>query len=281
MDNKNNAKTATFYVCKNCDYMTRYKSHYTEHLHTRKHFALSQNDNADNANPLNPLKKYPCKTCDKSFNDRAGLWRHNKKCNTNLIFKSLKDEITELKNIVLSQNQIIVANANQTKPQTIINGNQNNTYNNTMVFLNTECKNAVNMTDFIQNFEIGVEELDFIKNQGYAKTISNLFIKTLNNYSMYERPIHCTDTKRLTMYVKENDTWEKGKHTITKAIEHVQAKAIKAIPGWETHYIPKMNKENLDDDYITVVNIVTRTIDEKQNNKIIKTIASNVKLGET
>jgi hypothetical protein len=290
-DIQNSQNSLLKYNCNICNYNTSHKSHYNSHLLSLKHEkrlkGYKKIQSAENAADLKiSNKQYICDVCNKSYLYHSGLWRHKKLCNNQLTLQTIMNEVTQLKSLIQTQNQIIIANNNQTqndKPQQITNihGNQNNTYKNTMVFLNTDCKNAINMTDFIENFEIGVEELDFIKNQGYAKTISNLFIKTLNNYSAYERPIHCTDIKRSVIFVKDNDTWftkEEGKQTITKAIEDVQKKAIQAIPEWENHYTPKMKKDYLDDNYMKVVNVVTRTLDEKDNDKIIKNIASNVKL---
>lgn len=304
MATQNNAKSATFYRCETCDYMTRYKSHYTEHLHTRKHLALLNLGNESNANPQNPLllfKKYPCDHCSKVFNNRSGLWRHKKSYDKTDLIKTIVNELKEVKKqnaelkqlVTQTQNQVILAsNANSLTRQepvgytTNITGDYNNIQNNTfnIQFLNNECKNAVNMNDFVNAFEVGVKQLDCIKDNGAIKAITTMFIETLNKYSLHERPIHCTDTKRLTMYVKDNDVWhtkEEGKQKLTKAIEDVQKIAMKSIPQWEDHYKEKIkNDDTYSDKYMLLVKKTTNILTDDDNIKIMKTIAPNVKLNK-
>jgi uncharacterized C2H2 Zn-finger protein len=300
MTTPNNAKSATFYRCESCDYITRYKSHYTEHLHTRKHLALSKKTTENNANPLKPLKKYFCERCNKVFNDRPGLWRHKKSCKQSDMIQTIINELVEVKKqnaelkelVTQRQNQVILSNNNNIERQepigftTNITGDHNNIQNNTfnIQFLNNECKNAVNMNDFVNAFEVGVRQLDCIKDNGAIKAITTMFIETLNKYSLHERPIHCTDTKRLTMYVKDNDVWhtkEEGKQKLTKAIEDVQKIAMKSIPQWETHYKEKIkNNDSYSDKYMLLVKKTTNILTDDDNTKIIKTIAPNVKLSK-
>lgn len=296
MTTLDNAKTATFYICEYCDYKTPYKSHYTEHLHTRKHYTQSQNNNASNANPLKPLKKYPCKYCDKSFNDRAGLWRHNKKCNNQIMLQTIVNELVEvkkqnaeLKQMFETQNQIIAStnnNNNNLIPSNTITGDHNNIQNNifnTQVFLETECKNAVNMKDFLDNISIDINELDFIKDNKRVESITNIFLKHLNNYGVNERPIHCTDIKRLSLYVKDNDTWfskEQGTTKFSQSINDITKIAVKSIPDWEHHNKDIMNQDDLDEGYFKLVKILNSPIEEKESQKIMKNIASNVKIGK-
>ena len=301
MTTLNNAKSATFYRCESCDYNTRYKSHYTEHLYTRKHLALSQKTTLNNANPLKPQKKYLCDFCNKGFNDRAGLWRHKKSCIQSGFMETIMNELVEVKKqnaelkqlVTQTQNQVILStNSNNTHKQepvgftTNITGDHNNIQNNTfnIQFLNNECKNAVNMNDFVNAFEVGVKQLDCIKDNGAIKAITTMFIETLNKYSLHERPIHCTDTKRLTMYVKDNDVWhtkEEGKQKLTKAIEDVQKIAMKSILQWENHYKEKIkNDDTYSDKYMLLVKKTTNILTDDDNIKIMKTIAPNVKLNK-
>lgn len=301
MTTQNNAKNATFYHCEICDYNTRYKTHYTDHLHTRKHFALSQKTTQNNAKPQKPQKVYFCDHCNKEFNDRPGAWRHKKSCKKSDVIEIIMNELVEVKKqnaelkqlVTQTQNQVILAsnanNVTRLEPSsftTNITGDHNNIQNNTfnIQFLNNECKNAVNMNDFVNAFEVGVKQLDCIKDNGAIKAITTMFIETLNKYSLHERPIHCTDTKRLTMYVKDNDVWhtkEEGKQKLTKAIEDVQKIAMKSIPQWEDHYKEKIkNDDTYSDKYMLLVKKTTNILTDDDNIKIMKTIAPNVKLNK-
>jgi hypothetical protein len=289
------------YICESCDFKTDYKTRYDEHILTIKHYKLSQWKSEGNQNNQNhqTLSNFICQYCNKSYVTSSGLWKHNKKCNSSQTTQTLQTIMNELVDIkkqnaelkqLFEQNQIIVANANQTqndKPQQITNihGNQNNnTYNNTMVFLNTECKNAVNMKQFLDNISIDINELDFIiKDNKRVTSITNLFLKHLNKYSLYERPIHCTDIKRLSVYVKDNNTWlskEQGTAKLTQSIHDITKIAIKTIPEWENHNKPIMDPEHLKDDMLKVFQILNAPIKDNENQKIMKTIASNIKLGE-
>jgi hypothetical protein len=156
------------------------------------------------------------------------------------------NENKELRN----QNQELTNTIKELVPQ-IGNNNTNNSHNTTNnqfsinVFLNEQCKDAINMSDFIKSIEVSLEQLDFTKTNGLEKGISNVIMENMSKLSLYERPVHCTDTKRETLYIKDNDTWEKDKNKekIKQVIKKTSNKNYTALTNWT-----KENPDFMEDD---------------------------------
>jgi hypothetical protein len=294
---------AAKFMCDVCYYYTDHKSHYDKHITTRKHIERKQMETKNADAPVSADKNYSCNNCNKIYSNRSGLWKHNKKCIYKGVMQTMieqqqtimnelvevKKQNAELKQMFETQNQIISSN-NHNIPANTITGDNNNVQNNiqnnffnTQVFLETECKNAINMKDFLDNINIDINELDFIKDNNHIKAISDIFIKNLNKYDIHHRPLHCTDIKRLTIYVKDEDEWttkDKGTDKFTKAIGDIQKIATQSLPLYEEYYKHIMNDEELFENYNIIVNKTTRQLNGKDNEKIMKNIASNVKIGK-
>ena len=148
-------------------------------------------------------------------------------------------------------------------------------------FLNEQCKDAINLTDFIDTLELGLEDLNQTRQNGYITGISNIIIRGLRELDLYKRPIHCSDLKREILYVKDNNTWERdndNKQKMKSVITTVAKKQIDKIKEWESQN-PDWNKtDSGTNKYIEMVKNVTDIDDddEKYNNRIIKTIAKEV-----
>jgi hypothetical protein len=158
-------------------------------------------------------------------------------------------------------------------------GNNNNKFN-INVFLNEKCKNAVNMTDFIDSLQIKLKDIDYTKNNGLINGISSLFINNLKQMDKYERPIHCTDVKRETIYIKDNNNWEKDmdKHKIKEVITELTNKQRQKINEWKDNNPSWKDNENKKDEYISLVKTLMDDID---NNNIIKNIAKHTLITES
>jgi hypothetical protein len=164
----------------------------------------------------------------------------------------------------------------------------NNTINynkfNLMVFLNEYCKDAVNFSDFVRSLELQLTDLEDTGKLGYVAGISNIFIRNLKNLDIFKRPIHCSDFKRETIYIKDQDNWQKeeGNEKIKKAIESVTNKNIKQLPEWMKQNPDFMNGESkTSDQYLVIMNRSMGVTDDdeydkKQINKIISNIAKEV-----
>jgi hypothetical protein len=287
------------YICRKCDYFTDKKSSYDKHLMTSKHQNETNETNtaiklqkvAINKDFEDINKDFVC-ICNKIFKSRTTLWRHKKNCNieTNNDFENVSDK--ELIKKLLKENQefksLILECLNKTQNQihnTIHNTNSHNKQFNLNFFLNETCKNAMNMTEFVDSLQIENKELEDFGKLGYVKGISNIFIRGLNELDENKRPLHCTDKKREILYIKDNDIWEKeneNKEKFKKAIKEIIHKNFKKIPKWKEDN-PRSeditSKKNIE--YIHILNQVMSGItceDEPAINKIIKTVSNEVYL---
>ena len=159
--------------------------------------------------------------------------------------------------------------------------NNNNTINNKNkfninVFLNEKCKDALSMDEFINKIEISMKNLLTTKEKGQTQGISNIIIENMNKLSIYERPIHCTDKKRETLYIK-NDTWEKDSdrtHT-NSMLKALQSQQFKAMKKWIQEHPNYMESEELKVEYMTLVNKCTSSLNEHEK-KLLKNITAKI-----
>ena len=242
--------------CKKCDYFTSRKSQWKRHLETRKH-TQSQMDNKKV--PKKFQKKQPTDTrtydciCGKKYKHRSGLSKHKKNCivivsnkfesqikEQSLSREKIKEKQDEDLKEIFKQFMKIQQEFNEkiaeeiSKPKNIYNDCHNNkmTIN---VFLNEECKNAMNLTDFVDNMKISLEDLKYTSTNGFVDGVTNIFTKRLKDMHPTERPIHCSDSKRLQFYVKEHDKWEKDEDgkKIDETITTIKLKQTTKITEWE------------------------------------------------
>ena len=305
-DNKMPENAKKFY-CEKCHFTCSKESNWNTHTTTLKH------TNGDNNLPKNAT--YKCK-CGNTYKFRQGLYKHRKKC---LILKEGKNQeniitnehttnidkndmtqkiielvmsknqqfITELVSNITSSNKDVMEKMMELMPQmgnqshNNHNTNSNNNFNIQM-FLNDHCKNAMNLTDFIESLPITADTYDSTIENGLTKTLTNMITNGLSQLDILERPIHCTDATRKTLYVKEANTWEKdielirmllGIKTLARKQRIMINKWQDANEGWET------------DDYIqtkltTLIGHSMTNIesDEKETSKIIRSISKNVYL---
>jgi len=241
------------YSCNECNLTTNNKKDYEIHLTTRKH--------NNNANPLKiaslATQNSPkCKNCDKEYESRSGLWRHEKKCDikktSDIDFESetkpepqhSESDIKVLTNLVLEvvkshadlQKQMfdVCKNSNSTNNSHNHNNSHNKTFN-LQFFLNEQCKDAMNIMDFVNTFQLQFSDFERIGEVGYVEGISKIIIDKLNEMDIYKRPIHCSDAKREIMYVKDKDVWEKENPTNSKirlAVRHITKKNSDMVRPW-------------------------------------------------
>ena len=159
-------------------------------------------------------------------------------------------------------------------------GNNNTTNNNQFnlqIFLNEKCKDALNITDFIDSLQIQMEDLVNTGKLGFAESTSQLLIKGLNELEVTKRPIHCSDLKRETLYIKDNDVWEKeseNKEKMTKAVRHLQKESFGVIPDWVKEHPGCARGDNKNNDlYMEIVGNTAGVDKVKDVNKIVKKLA--------
>jgi|688.fasta_scaffold151968_3 hypothetical protein len=264
--NENLPKTCFKFYCENCDYGTCKKSSFIEHLSTRKHKkSIKINENLPFVNENLPkiCSDYICVNCNKKYKDNSGLWRHKNKgkCKNNIIINNDntkvnklydklhdKDELiimlikenTEFKSMMMEQqNMMMKVIENGTNNTNIIHTNSHNKSFNLNFFLNETCKDAMNITDFVDSIKLQLSDLEKVGEIGYVEGISNIIIKNLNALDETKRPLHCTDKKRETIYIKDQGQWEKedeNKTKLKKAINKIAHKNIKLISQFREKY---------------------------------------------
>jgi len=265
------------YLCGCCNYSTEKKCNYNRHLNSIKH-----------EKKLNLLNK--CPLCDYTSMRKDNLKRHlksgvHKQIITDLVFLqdddtiSILDDLGEIPedNIQESLKKIILE---QEKIKEMIPTTGNTIINNKLsinVFLNTQCKDAMSIQDFLNQLQFSLDDLKYTKNNGFVEGISNMFVKELENLDPSERPIHCSDKKRLQFYVKTNK-WEKDddNRNLNKAIGNVQKKQIELMhlwdkqnPGWENNDKLIMERLQIAKSVYGSVSNIERNKENKQIKKII------------
>jgi hypothetical protein len=303
------------FCCKICDYNTSRNSQYERHLLTTKHINSTKFNSMVQISSI----ENKCNNCGKNYKDRSGLWKHKKKCKTveeednikiqtesintanisgasgtdasNNIIELLINENKDFKNMIIElvksntelQKQMIdVCQKIQPGNTNIHTNSHNNSHNKTFnlqVFLNEECKDALNMSEFINSIEIKVSDLENMGKLGYVEGMSNIIIKQLNDTDINKRPVHCSDSKRETLYVKEENKWEKDtqdtKQMLT-AVRGVNKKNYSLLSKWkETHPKCMDSKSNQSDQYMKITSKVMDG-DIENINKVIKKIAKQV-----
>jgi hypothetical protein len=246
MDNKKNPENPNGLHCEKCNYTCFSKKDFNKHLSTRKH-TMDKMDKEKN--PKNPAT-YICSVCDKTYKYQSGLCKHKKTCTKPKIESTPKDDIhalTELvKELVSTNYNILKQNQELQKRVVDLSSKEHNTINNTTttnnnqkfninLFLNEKCKDAINFSDFVKNIQISYEDLENNAQLGFVNGISKIFIDNLKQLDVTERPIHCTDVKRETMYIKDENTWTKqpDDDKLQKAIQTVSYRSMGKLAEWK------------------------------------------------
>ena len=280
--------------CKICNYNTCRQSQFDRHLLTLKHIeatkGLQKTTNTCEQIDVDPTQtKYNCSTCDKSYKHHSSLWKHAKTCSNKKV-TSYDSEPTEKELIMmlLKQNSELImkmgTNNNNTNTNTNSHNNNNNKTFNLQFFLNEECKNALNINEFVSSIKMDLDDLEKTGLLGYAEGISNIINKNLNGLDQTMRPIHCSDIKREVFYVKNDDQWVKendAKPVLTKAIKQVAHENIRQISEWQKKYPDCCDPDSTKNDaYLNIVSNAMSggTSEEQMHNyeKIISNVAKEV-----
>jgi len=228
-------------------------------------------------------QEHTCPECEKIYKFRTGLARHRKKLHPENIFNESKMEsnsaIMLLTNALNRQGEHIdklIKSQNEMIPNI---GNNNNNKISINVFLNNECKDAINLDDFVKRLNVTVDDLLKTRELGYSQGISNIFIKGLNEIETTKRPIHCSDKKRLKFYVKDGEWKKDEENKIDNAINHISRKQISQIKEWEKQNPNWETSEQKTADYLEIIKQVmggsTDLEVEKNKKDIFKNIGLN------
>ena len=261
---------------------------------------MTNGDNLAKTNKPTKNAVYICE-CGKTYKYRQGLHRHQKQCQYILQENEINDETDEITNEVtltnndepnykdlliqslkensLMRQEICEIRKDMSNMIPLIGNNNNNTTNNFNLnfFLNEQCKDALNLTDFVNSLQVQLKDLEYTAENGHIKGITNIFHNALNNMEVTKRPLHCTDFKREVLYIKDNDEWHKdeNKEEIKVAVNKVVNKNIGNQAKWiEAH--PNLNDETEMEKYIKMQDHSLGTGQEIEKNKIIKNIMKEV-----
>jgi len=302
-------KVAKEYVCEKCDYRCSNLFNFNKHCAARKHLELTKL-----TEPTKELNTHHiCSHCDKKYTSRVGLWKHLKICKApekeNISMVLLDDDVANLpiQNYIMKlvEQNMALAEQNQDFKQTLLDqsnkmlelaqnqnnttiNNNNKTINNTQfnlnVFLQETCKDALNMSDFINSLEINTKSLERTGTHGYVHGISKIFMDGLRKLKVQDRPIHCTDLKREVLYIKDNDTWTKDTEDnkqFKKALATVVHRNMIQIVKWEEENPDTSNPESKT--YEFYFEVVRQSlgggdhdVTARNNDKILKAIAKEV-----
>lgn len=263
MNDKKLPVISSKYFCSCCDYYTNKKSSYDKHLDTRKHLEATNGKVA-------LIDIHKCDICDKVYKSRVGLWKHKKSCVKDDTLEENKEEEEknnkyetlimllvkenqDFKQLIIDQNKKMMemtenmGNNHHNTTNTNTNTNSHNKFN-LNVFLNEKCKDAMSLTDFIKDMEISIEDFVETGELGFVDGLSRVLIERINNMDLYNRPLHCTDLKRETVYIKDAEKWEKdlNKEHLRKAVKGVAYKNDRMRPIWyrETPDVDVLGSEN-------------------------------------
>jgi hypothetical protein len=286
-------KKPLIFLCNICDFSSCNKKDYNRHNQTKKHiFNVSQCFSIKKTQK-NP---YEC-NCGKTYKDNSGLWRHKKKCTSEKneevdpddnsqsneiqelkeFMKYLMKENSEMKNMMM---EVIKTGTHNTTNNT--HTNSHNKAFNLNFFLNETCKDAMNIMDFVDSIKLQLNDLEKVGELGYVEGISNIIVKNLNELDINKRPVHCTDKKRETMYIKDEDKWEKDeeKKKLHKVVRKVACKNQNLIHKFKEIH-PDCGKYNskFSDQYNKIIVESmggTGDNDYEKEEKIIKNISKKV-----
>ena len=286
------------YYCEKCIFSTSRKSQYNRHLLTNKHKILINTDEKSSE------KLFYC-DCGKKYKHSQSLYNHKKKCDfidkekhdnskekninnkidnnflvnndeNDLDYKSMFlqviNENKEMRGLLMKQQDQI----SELIPKVGMNNNNIKNKFNINVFLNEKCKDAISMDEFINKIEVSMKNLLTTKEKGQVNGITNIIMENMNKLSLYERPLHCTDKKRETLYVKNNE-WEKdeNKEYINKALKSIESKQLKNLNVWLDEHPNYMNIPSQQEEFAKLMSECGKSVEEGRE-KIIKNICDNV-----
>jgi len=299
--------SAKIFSCEVCNIKCSKKNDWNRHILTNKHNGNISGNLTVTKTPQKTI--FTCKICSKEYNSRKGLWGHNKLCNitknnidceltdglktenNQTVIDFLIKENSEMKNIVLevvkSNNDLQKQMFELCKSTSITNNNNINNHSNNKTFnlqffLNEQCKDAMNISDFANSFDLQLSDLESVGELGYVEGITKIMIDKLNSMDIYKRPIHCSDVKRETLYVKDDNKWEKEQRNNPKlryAIKTISFRNMKLAALWSDTYPESKDCDSYTNErYMKLIKESTGGSGDiaDNENKIIRRIAKEI-----
>jgi hypothetical protein len=283
-------KNANNFYCEFCDFNCSKQSNYDKHLLTLKH---QKTYNLFTKFTKNAVSQYFC-ICGKTYNHRQSLYKHKLNCktiNNNLSNSSNLSNLSYLSNLddkslivlLLQQNQELHKSLIELSKEKNINNSINNSNNKTFnlqLFLNETCKDAMNISDFVQTIKPQLLDLETTGRLGYVEGITNIILNNLKTLKIHERPLHCSDQKREVFYIKDNNIWNKEDHNkpiLTKAIKVIANENIKNIGEWRKEYPDCTDSDSKNNKlYLKIVSNSMSGSSKEEADKNLHKIISNI-----
>ena len=308
-------KTKVSYNCEICHYISSNRSDYERHLMTRKH---QENATYHTKTPPITVDPYTCASCKKVFKHRTSIYKHRSICTGSPIFVTpttaastapsatvgteqylcevitKNQELTAAMIMLIQQNTELqskmmeicksggiggVSNSHNTNTNSLNTTNNNQQYSLNF-FLNEQCKDAMNMKDFVNSIQLNITDMENVGRLGYVEGMSNILIDNLQKTDVYKRPVHCSDIKRETLYVKDDNKWERegpDHEKMVNAVLAVEQKNVALVSEWAKAHPSCMNSSSRENEtYFKLSKAVTDG--EKDGNiaKVIRRVAKNV-----
>jgi len=291
-------KGAEKLTCEKCNFTCSKKYNWDKHLLTSKH---TKDDGELRKRSKKGQATYDC-VCGKEYSHRQGLWKHKKICQesgyepSHIIQQTSPDEVKNLTSMVMelmkSNNELqkqmieVCKNSNNTSNTIINNNNNNNKTFNLNFFLNEQCKDAMNISEFVNTFDLQLEDLESVGELGYVEGMTKIIVDKLNSMDIYKRPMHCSDAKREIIYIKDENIWAREERTnpkLRQAIKNVTFRNMKQVKKWSDKHPESLNNEShLNDKYMMLVIQSTggNGLIGDSENKIIRRIVKEIVIGK-
>lgn len=314
MANKKNSKKTPLFSCEKCHFICCKQNDYKRHLVTNKHKRLHETTEK-NSISMNETKSFSC-VCGKVYSHHSSLSKHKHRCkalyipdnmsvgssndnkeqDTNCSLLSFNENIVLTKDIfmeilndrqemlkiikTLSEQKFACTTYNNNTINANTNSHNNNSTFNMNFFLNEKCKDAMNMKDFVNSIELNITDLENVGRLGYVEGMSNIFIDNLQKTDLYKRPVHCSDVKRETLYVKDDNQWERDgpDHSkMTNAVLAVEQKNVALINEWAKANPRCLNSNTRENEtYFKLSKAVTDGDKDGNIDKVIRKVAKKV-----
>jgi hypothetical protein len=249
-------------------------------------------NNLEQKNPENP-QKFICKNCNKCYKARNSLWYHQQKCNSIELDYNTQNQATPKddpsEKELIDKNSLIIELLKQNKEllEIVKNGTTSHSHNTTnshnksfnlQFFLNETCKDAMNIMDFVDSIKLQLSDLEKVGELGYVEGISNIIVKNLKELDVTQRPVHCTDKKRDTLYIKDADKWEKDeeKKKMHKVIKKVADKNARLLPKFKEAHPDCIKAASRFSDQYNKIIVESFDNDFEKEEKIIKKITKEI-----
>jgi len=313
--NPRKSQKSQLFCCKKCDYKSSHKNDFTKHLSTVKHnYGVNGSILEIPGNPKNSQKSqnYKCTVCNKHYSTHSGLWKHSQKCKESIfcLHDNIPDEnivielsdtkhepqseivqITSMFVDTIKQNQELQKQNQELQKQMMdmmkdnigvnnshnTNVNSNNKFN-LQFFLNETCKDAMNITEFIDSIKVQLSDLEYTGENGYASGVTNIILRELKQLDVCKRPIHCSDAKREVFHIKNDNEWEKERDLLVKTIKQTTRKSIFLLAEWREKHPGCLDYDNVKNDQYMRINgevlgPYQDDVELKDFNKIIANVA--------